>query len=934
MLNPAITDDWLAWPEQARFGPGVQPPASLTVSGREVARTPSPPPQDHPDTTLEDGYEASEDEVDISRLRVHYPISEDRSLPSSDELRVIQQSPEQSALDDKHWRDQTFSELDSQLTTPGECGTVQWTIEHFNGTKDMPNKKRIMRSPTVSIGGHDWRINLVPRGTHETDRMSVYIENISVGSSPEEVWDPAELPLPLLESGRARLVRTKGACAQVSVLVYNPNEPRVYTFKRSCHRFSRSSPDHGWTRLSDVPWYDLQRRQWGQRQPLLQHDRIAVKAFIRIIDDASGCLWAPITETLEDANIAATSLIPVRPFDAAQAVLALWLHLKPMRVFVSALNVSALSDTKIAEAKSIVQNIQNLLYCMRQRNLEDVCWPQLAISHHVTARVVALDTEDAASHVPRLSENDAIETMDVLQRSFVAVTRALHANGADITKFESMLTVLFGHPSIPQFGSERKILKLTASTDMQDLIAADSSIDNAMLHHFELGRQTYNESKRCWQKSLAKVTLNDTVCIQGKIFVLYGFITHAGHLDSNRYQPYFRPDGLNGLWYTYSDFSVRCMSREEAVSPHEGSDKVLPYVVPDERGRYFARNVAEQEAVAYLVIYIRQDAFEPSRPETWYVPQQVIDRTQSNKKNVAEYSTSLTRWFEDCESFQIVRRQRMNSSSRRRVRRWDTHESESNASGSHEGSRSDSASDDNSEGGDASDDDSDADVEMSDEQGYQGTEQAVVVVRDEDSPPALATSTNDQDTTVSTDAMDISMASIKPSVIHESPSRETNDPVLQEITSNYFSQVYYKGTVHNNLPHGKGHLIYSNGNVYTGSFFEGRRDGHGSMTYRNGDNYTGNWSKGRYDGEGMFTEAATGNKHTGNWQEGKRYGEGITYWKVSEEEKRLCRICFEAEADAAFYDCGHVVACKTCADRCEDCPVCRKEVRDVIKIYL
>jgi len=51
-----------------------------------------------------------------------------------------------------------------------------------------------------------------------------------------------------------------------------------------------------------------------------------------------------------------------------------------------------------------------------------------------------------------------------------------------------------------------------------------------------------------------------------------------------------------------------------------------------------------------------------------------------------------------------------------------------------------------------------------------------------------------------------------------------------------------------------------------------------------------------------------------------------------------CQICFEQQVDCAFYDCGHNLLCYKCALACMKarpslCPICRKEIRDVIKLY-
>jgi hypothetical protein len=152
-------------------------------------------------------------------------------------------------------------------------------------------------------------------------------------------------------------------------------------------------------------------------------------------------------------------------------------------------------------------------------------------------------------------------------------------------------------------------------------------------------------------------------------------------------------------------------------------------------------------------------------------------------------------------------------------------------------------------------------------------------------------------------------------------------------TYNYFSSEYYKGEVKNGQYHGQGTLTYHSGATYTGSFRLGQRHGHGLYTSQNGDTYDGEWVDNQQHGSGTFIEAATGNTYVGGWKNDKKFGEGVTHWKNAQEAERMCRICWDEPAEAAFYDCGHVVACLMCAREVQNCPVCRKRVLSAMKLY-
>ena len=119
----------------------------------------------------------------------------------------------------------------------------------------------------------------------------------------------------------------------------------------------------------------------------------------------------------------------------------------------------------------------------------------------------------------------------------------------------------------------------------------------------------------------------------------------------------------------------------------------------------------------------------------------------------------------------------------------------------------------------------------------------------------------------------------------------------------------YEGEYRNGKYHGKGSIVYGNGDQYEGNFQYGQRHGYGTYFYENGaklagtfingspsygsetftgkwkdDLYVGNFKKWKRDGEGTYTWG-TGTKYVGLWKNGKRNGLGIltyTSGKVKE----------------------------------------------------
>ncbi|CAG5122108.1 unnamed protein product [Candidula unifasciata] len=61
--------------------------------------------------------------------------------------------------------------------------------------------------------------------------------------------------------------------------------------------------------------------------------------------------------------------------------------------------------------------------------------------------------------------------------------------------------------------------------------------------------------------------------------------------------------------------------------------------------------------------------------------------------------------------------------------------------------------------------------------------------------------------------------------------------------------------------------------------------------------------------------------------------------KLKEENSQLrqqtvCKICMDKEVAVVFLPCGHFVSCTDCAAAMKDCPVCRKQVRGIVRAFM
>ncbi|KAL3805306.1 hypothetical protein HJC23_009013 [Cyclotella cryptica] len=86
----------------------------------------------------------------------------------------------------------------------------------------------------------------------------------------------------------------------------------------------------------------------------------------------------------------------------------------------------------------------------------------------------------------------------------------------------------------------------------------------------------------------------------------------------------------------------------------------------------------------------------------------------------------------------------------------------------------------------------------------------------------------------------------------------------------------YYGQVNNNgQKHGRGKMIYDNGNEYEGTWVNNKRDGNGTTKYASGNMYVGSWKEGKRHGFGVFHIKKTGDVYRGNWERGLKSGPGV-----------------------------------------------------------
>ncbi|KAF3053365.1 ubiquitin carboxyl-terminal hydrolase [Didymella keratinophila] len=611
------------------FDPDLQPP-------------PPPPPPVEPVRSDSE----SLDEED--GMHPWHPIQEDTSTPDEIEMKEIEASIEHSALDHEYWESRTFLPVDEPEYTAGVSGRIDWSIDRYNGTREQPNRDIVMKSDVVTIGGHQWQIKFYPKG-NDSDYLSVYLECLSVIDSSSEkdgrvdsvakdasveesdedataassvqapVIEHQYAPLPLL--GSKQLPKRKSVAAQVSVVMYNPTEPRVNYSRTALHRFCNGSPDWGWTRFHG-PYYDIPHRLRGQRQALLRNDKLAFTGYIRIIEDETDCLWEHHSRENPWDSFAMTGLQGLMLGEDASApggsmisAIASWMLFRPFRELLYSAHAPNPEAEPFAHPKPLLSALKKVLYMLRT---------QVDPGAGAVPLNDVLDALEWYGIHERIDKLDVIETWEVLRTKLEQELQGTPQAVTLAAMCGPKRNHSIGVPSykVPVVGVESMQGAIDKSTDL--VVAAQ---DLPQLLTVELERQEFDPKTRSYVKLLNRVSLDDQIHVCGVAYTLYGFVVHKQTLQSYVYQPILRPEGPGSRWYSYSDSKdenhVKCLTRKEAINAHEG--------------KAGSGHLEGNDPIAYIAMYVRDDtaslALKPgAESEPWEVPQWIkacVERTRS-----------------------------------------------------------------------------------------------------------------------------------------------------------------------------------------------------------------------------------------------------------------------------------------------------------------
>ena len=88
----------------------------------------------------------------------------------------------------------------------------------------------------------------------------------------------------------------------------------------------------------------------------------------------------------------------------------------------------------------------------------------------------------------------------------------------------------------------------------------------------------------------------------------------------------------------------------------------------------------------------------------------------------------------------------------------------------------------------------------------------------------------------------------------------------------------YQGCWKDDLQHGKGKEVWTDGSTYEGMYLKGKKHGYGAYRWNDGSRYDGQWFENKISGLGLYSWL-DGRTYKGQWKNNNMHGHGVYFWK-------------------------------------------------------
>ncbi|KAM7208755.1 hypothetical protein V8F20_000918 [Naviculisporaceae sp. PSN 640] len=477
-----------------------------------------------------------------------------------------------------------------------------WTVESW---RSLSKKEH---GPVFEAGGYPWRILLFPFG-NSCDQSSIYLEH---GFDPDDVPDDWS------------------CCVQFAIVLWNPNDPRIWFHHAAHHRFTKEEGDWGFTRFLDLR--KMFNVAWeGSDRPIVENDTANITAYVRVVEDETGVLWHNFNN-----------------YDSKKETGYVGLKNQGATCYLNSLLQSLYFTNAFRKA----------IYQIPTENQE-----RMDNSAYTLQRLFyQLQTSDTAVSTNELTKSFGWETRQIFEQQDVQeLSRKLMEQmekKMQGTPYEKVLPGLFCgkvKTYISCINIPYESNRVEDFWDLQLNVSGNKDISESFQDYMEVERlhgdnQYFATDKYGFQdanKGVVFVSFPDVLHLQLKRFEydvqrdammkvndryefpeefdaarylspdadmsepweyqLHGVLVHSGDLNAGHYYAFLKPN-KEGWWYKYDDDKVTKATKREVFEENFGG----PYRTPNRQ----LRNLSQKKTPllrpnsAYMLVYIRKSRLD------------------------------------------------------------------------------------------------------------------------------------------------------------------------------------------------------------------------------------------------------------------------------------------------------------------------------------
>ncbi|KAK4453191.1 ubiquitin carboxyl-terminal hydrolase [Podospora aff. communis PSN243] len=481
--------------------------------------------------------------------------------------------------------------LDDQVHT--------WTVEAW---QTLAKKEH---GPTFNAGGSPWRILLFPFGNN-VEQCSIYLEHgFGDASNVPEDWS---------------------CCVQFALVIWNPNDPRIYFHHSAHHRFTKEEADWGFTRyleirkMFNIPWATYDR-------PLVENDTANISAYVRVVEDETGVLWHNFTNYDSKKE---TGYVGLKNQGATCYLNSLLQSLYFTNAFRKA--IYAIPTEQEESMNNSAYTLQRLFYQLQTSNTA-VGTNELTKSFGWETRHI-FEQQDVQELSRKLMERMELkmkgtEYEKVLPQMFsgkiktyISCINVPYESSRVEDFWDVQLNVSGNKNLLDSFQDYINVEKLDGENQyfageeykLQDANKGVIFQSFPDVLHLQLKRFEYDIQRDTMMKINDRYEFpeefdaglyldKDADKSESWEYQLHGVLVHSGDLNAGHYYAFLKPN-KEGWWYKYDDDKVTKATKREVLEENFGG----PYRVPHGQIRPLSQKKAPlmRPNSAYMLVYIRK----------------------------------------------------------------------------------------------------------------------------------------------------------------------------------------------------------------------------------------------------------------------------------------------------------------------------------------